>query len=77
MINPLPLNISVLMNFVTIGLVAFGSKYADSGIVTLILATVPIFATIIECFILKIYNINIKGIIGLAIGFIGIVIIIY
>ncbi|MDF2678268.1 MAG: protein of unknown function transrane [Bacillota bacterium] len=70
-------NISVLMNFVTIGFVAFGSKYADSGIVTLILATVPIFTTIIECFILKIYNISIKGIIGLSVGFIGIVIILF
>ena len=70
-------NIGVLMNFLTIGFVAFGNKYADSSIVTLVLATVPIFTTIIQCFILKMYSIKIKGIMGLIGGFIGLIIILF
>lgn len=70
-------NIGILMNFFTVGFVAFGNKYADSSIVTLVLATVPIFTTIIECFIVKIHSIKIKGVMGLAGGFIGLIIILF
>lgn len=69
--------ISLLMIFFTVGLIALGNKYTDSGMVTMIIATVPIFTTIIECFILKDYNISIKGAIGLIGGFVGIVIIVF
>ena len=71
------INISLMMIFFTVILVALGNKYADSGMVTMILATVPIFTAIIECFILKNYKISAKGALGLIGGFIGIIIIVF
>lgn len=71
------INISLMMIFFTVGFIALGNKYADSGMVTMILATVPIFTAIIECFILKNYKISIKGAAGLIGGFIGIIIIVF
>lgn len=69
--------IAVLMNFCTNGLVVLGNKYVDSGIATMILATIPIYATIIECFILKRYKISKMGWFGLIGGFIGIGVIVF
>lgn len=71
------INISLMMIFFTVGFIALGNKYADSGMVTMILATVPIFTAIIECFILKNYKISMKGAAGLIGGFIGIIIIVF
>lgn len=69
-------NISLIMIFITVGCIALANKYADSGMVTIIQATVPIMIVIIECFILKTYKLSLKGIIGLIGGFIGIIIIV-
>lgn len=69
-------NVSILMIFLSVGFFALANKYADSSIVTIIQATVPIMMVIIECFILKSYKLNKKGIIGLIGGFIGIIIIV-
>lgn len=69
-------NTSLLMIFFAVGFIALGNKYADSGMVTIIQATVPIIMVIIECFILKNYKLSSKGIIGLIGGFIGIIIIV-
>ncbi len=68
------ITISVLMIFFTVGFIALGNKYADSGMVTVVIATVPIFTTIIECFIVRSCSIGKNGIIGLIGGFAGIII---
>lgn len=68
--------IAILMNFLTNGCVVMGNKFIDSGIATMILATVPIYATIIECFILKNYKLSKIGWLGLVGGFLGIAIIV-
>ena len=65
--------ISFLMNFLTNGCVVLSNKYADSGVVTVILSSVPIFTTIIDSFILKNYKIGVRGWLGLWGGFIGII----
>ena len=69
--------IAILMNFLTNGCVVMGNKFIDSGVATMLLATVPIFTTIIECFILRTYKLSKLGWLGVLGGFIGIVIIVF
>lgn len=55
------------------GLVVFAEQWVHSGIASLLVATVPLFIAIIEIFILKDKKMDYKGLIGLALGFGGVV----
>lgn len=55
------------------GLVVFAEQWVHSGIASLLVATVPLFIAIIEIFILRDKKMDYKGLIGLALGFGGVV----
>ena len=67
--------IGFLMNFLTNGCVVVGSKLVDSGIVTILLSTIPIFTIIIEALTLRGYRLSLKGLAGAIGGFAGIALI--
>ena len=64
------------MNFLTNGCVVLSNKYADSGLITVILSAVPVFITIIDCIILKNYKLGKLGWIGIFGGILGIIFIV-
>lgn len=64
--------IGLIMHFGTNGCVVLGNQLTDSSIVTMLLATVPIFAALIQCFILKTQRLSRTGWLGLVGGFAGI-----
>jgi drug/metabolite transporter (DMT)-like permease len=55
------------------GLVVFSEQWLPSGIASLIVACVPLFMAIIEVGILKMKRISLRGVLGLIIGFGGVV----
>ena len=54
------------------GLVVFAEQWVNSGIASLIIATVPLFMAIIEFFFLRTVKMDIKSISGLLLGFGGV-----
>lgn len=66
------LTIGLLMNFLTNGCVVIGNIFIDSGIVTVLLAVIPVITSLIEVFLLKTYKLKALGWAGLLGGFAGI-----
>lgn len=64
--------IGVMMQFGTSGCVALSNGLIDSGIVTILLATVPIFTALLQAVILRTQHLGGGGWTGLGIGFLGI-----
>ena len=69
--------IDILMNFLTNGCVVISNTMIDSGVVTMMLATIPIFTTLIEFFGSKKSRMGKKTVGGLAGGFAGIGIVVF
>ena len=59
------------------GLVVFASKWVDSGISSLIIATVPLFMALLEAVVLKNSTLCTKGWLGLIAGFGGVMLLIF
>ncbi|MEG1972614.1 MAG: EamA family transporter, partial [Oscillospiraceae bacterium] len=64
-----------VMFFLTNGCVVYGNKLVDSGIVTVLLSTIPIFTTLLGMIFLKDEKPGISTFLGLIFGFLGIVIV--
>ena len=54
------------------GLVVFAEQWVDSGVASLMIATVPIFVAILEHFFIKGTKLTLKGVFGLLLGFLGV-----
>ena len=67
--------IGSIMHFGTNGCVVLSNKMIDSGVVTILLATVPIFVALIQTFILRTQKLYLTGKLGLAGGFCGILLV--
>ena len=67
--------LGTLMFFMTNGCVVYANKYLDSGIVTILLSTIPIFATLIDLCMNRDKKLGKKTIFGLLIGFLGVIIV--
>lgn len=67
--------LGTIMFSITNGCVVYANKYLDSGMVTILLSTIPIIATIIDFFINRTKIPGVATIIGLVLGFIGVIIV--
>lgn len=67
--------VGFLMNFLTNGCVVVGSSLVDSGIVTILLSTIPIFTIIIEVLFFRSCRLSLTGLAGAMGGFAGIAVI--
>lgn len=67
------LMIGVIMHFGTNGCVVLSNKLIDSGVVTILLATVPILAAVIQIFVFHTERLSLYKFLGLVGGFAGII----
>lgn len=67
--------IGLLLNFLTNGCIMAGSMMTSASIVTLIMAATPVFAAIFEVFLKK-TALGRRKLLGLAVGFVGILIVV-
>lgn len=67
--------IGAVMFFLTNGCVVYGNKLVDSGIVTVLLSTIPIFTTLLGIIFFRNEKPGISTIFGLVFGFLGIMIV--
>lgn len=65
--------IGVIMHFGTNGCVVLSNKLIDSGVVTILLATVPILAAIFQIFVFHTERLSLCKVLGLMGGFTGII----
>jgi drug/metabolite transporter (DMT)-like permease len=54
------------------GLVVFAEQWVDSGVASLIMATIPIFAGVLEHFFIRTTRLTFKALSGLLLGFFGV-----
>ncbi|MGC9321655.1 MAG: EamA family transporter [Kosmotogaceae bacterium] len=54
------------------GLVVFAEQWVDSGVASLIMATIPIFAGVLEHFFIRTTRLTLKALSGLLLGFFGV-----
>ncbi len=54
------------------GLVVYAEQWVDSGVASLIMATIPIFAGVLEHFFIRTTRLTLKALSGLLLGFFGV-----
>ncbi len=54
------------------GLVVFAERWVDSGVASLMMATIPIFAGVLEHFFIRTTRLTLKALFGLLLGFFGV-----
>lgn len=54
------------------GLVVFAEQWVDSGVASLMMATIPIFAGVLEHFFIRTTRLTLKALLGLLLGFFGV-----